>query len=371
MKKRIYLLGTIPVAAFVSLLFATSSCSNDFDVAAPWKEITLIYGLLDASKPEQFIRINKAYLDEETDAYVMAKNNDSLYHNGELAVMLRAYKLSGNTVISTLEWPLAKVNAADYGIVKDTGVFANNPYYLYYFNTPLKIKEKPDYNYKYEISVKSQSGNTATAETAILDTFKIIKPKSGQTAEPISLTGDDFDIRWQNVKNAFNYDVDLYFNYYDVISTGNGDTIEVYKSIKYDVIENFSSDGSASGFITYTMPTGAFFKFLRNHPSITNKPDNLMYRRFSNIDIEVFAGSEDLRIYQNATQAQFSITNQQIKPIYNNVKGGLGLFASRSSTKTAKLQLSAPSLDELGCLPENSAMQFAPSKNNPQYPYCQ
>ncbi|MEO6758455.1 MAG: hypothetical protein ABIO24_03305 [Saprospiraceae bacterium] len=49
MKKLLLLL---PLAA---LLLA--SCTNDFDVTAPWKEIPVVYAILSAKDTAQYVRI--------------------------------------------------------------------------------------------------------------------------------------------------------------------------------------------------------------------------------------------------------------------------------------------------------------------------
>ena len=55
-----------------SLLF--TSCESDFDINADWEEVTVVFGLLDQSQEKQFIRINKAFLGNES-AYLMAQES--------------------------------------------------------------------------------------------------------------------------------------------------------------------------------------------------------------------------------------------------------------------------------------------------------
>jgi hypothetical protein len=51
-------------------------CSSELDINAPYKDITIVYGLLDSRDPIQFIKVNKAFLGEG-DAYVFAQIPDS------------------------------------------------------------------------------------------------------------------------------------------------------------------------------------------------------------------------------------------------------------------------------------------------------
>jgi hypothetical protein len=52
-------LWKIPV--LLLLLFA-SSCEENFDVNAPYKDITIVFGLLDPGEDTVFLKINKAFL---------------------------------------------------------------------------------------------------------------------------------------------------------------------------------------------------------------------------------------------------------------------------------------------------------------------
>ena len=59
------------------LLFA--GCESDFDIAADYKEIPIIIGLLDIQDTVHYVSITKAFLDEDQDALFMAQQADSLY----------------------------------------------------------------------------------------------------------------------------------------------------------------------------------------------------------------------------------------------------------------------------------------------------
>ena len=64
-----------------------NSCSNDFDLVDTWKDIPIVYGLLNVNDSVQYIRVEKAFLDEETSALVIAQEPDSLYY-GNISVEL-------------------------------------------------------------------------------------------------------------------------------------------------------------------------------------------------------------------------------------------------------------------------------------------
>src|SRR5437868_3293744 len=107
----------------VLLLFACIfSCKTDFNTVAPYKEITVVYGLLDPAKGAQYIKINKAFLGEGN-ALVMAQQMDSTnYPPGTLDVKLQQIQ-SGQEIqfVAVLD------------STKEPGIFSN-PYQIIYRN---------------------------------------------------------------------------------------------------------------------------------------------------------------------------------------------------------------------------------------------
>src|SRR5947207_9325485 len=83
-------------AAVIILSVFYASCSTDFNVTTTWKDITIVYGLLDASDTAQYIKVGKAFLDPSTSALTIAQNPDSLYYN-DLTVVLED-NANGSTI---------------------------------------------------------------------------------------------------------------------------------------------------------------------------------------------------------------------------------------------------------------------------------
>src|SRR5215471_8050523 len=109
------------VGIFISVFII--SCSTDFNVTTSWKDIGIIYGLLDQTDTAQYIKVMKAYLDPNTSALTIAKNPDSIYYPDDLSVDL--LQLQGSTVVQT--FPMTRVDANLEGFPKDTGTFATSP----------------------------------------------------------------------------------------------------------------------------------------------------------------------------------------------------------------------------------------------------
>ena len=63
---------------FISSMFF-SACENEVNINADYKETVVIYALLDPEDTIQYIKVNKAYLNQGLGALEAAKISDSLY----------------------------------------------------------------------------------------------------------------------------------------------------------------------------------------------------------------------------------------------------------------------------------------------------
>ena len=76
-----------------------TSCSNEIDITSDYKDITVVYAVLNQNDSVQYVKIYKAFLGDE-DAFIMAQSTDSFYHQDVLEVTLERWKnnlLSGVT----------------------------------------------------------------------------------------------------------------------------------------------------------------------------------------------------------------------------------------------------------------------------------
>ncbi|MEY2925298.1 MAG: hypothetical protein RLZZ337_1848, partial [Bacteroidota bacterium] len=104
---------------FVFLSLSFSACDNELQVAAKWKEIAIIYGALNPSDAEQYIRIQRAYLDEQQGALSFSQESDSLYFD-TLTVTIDEFENG----LYNKTYTLQKVDGNAIGLPKDSGVFS-------------------------------------------------------------------------------------------------------------------------------------------------------------------------------------------------------------------------------------------------------
>ena len=121
----------------ILVLLVFSSCENTVDINAEWKETIVVYGLLDPNDSVQYIKVNKAFLNQNTSAYTVAQISDSLYLDST-EVSLR--QVNTGRVINLIRTNTVK---------KQPGIFASDVNYLW------QTTEKINGNDLYEVTVEN------------------------------------------------------------------------------------------------------------------------------------------------------------------------------------------------------------------------
>ena len=318
-------------------LLVGSSCSEKFKVAAPYKSITVVYGLMDMSDTAHYVRIQKAFLDENKSAITMARNPDSNYFP-QLSVTIR--EVNNGTIVNTI--PLAKVDLAKEGYPKDSGAFSSSVSYAYKF----KDKLDPAYNYRLVI-YNSASGETDSAETPIIDNDPTVfqVPLFDNLSDTISIAkttaGHNFNLRITPPPNAAIFQAVMRFFYVDK-STVDGSEKEKY--VDWILGTETTEASKAVAIIT---PNIEFYSFLRD---AIGPPSFGIERYLDSMNLFITAATPTLYNYMLITEAQNSgITSFEIKPNYTNMQGAnvLGLFTSRVVIKYYRMHIDRESLDSL------------------------
>ncbi len=289
----------------VSALF--SSCETDFEVNAPYKETTVIYGLLNVRDSVQYIRVSKGFLGEG-DALVMAQNSDSINYADILDVTME--RIVNDIVQETI--PMERVE----DIPKDEGVFAY-PYQVYY-----KLKNHTlNSSSLYRIVVRNtQTGNVASSLTRIVNDVTVINPSSSDVDFS---TAAQFSVKFIPGQNGRVYDLVIRYHYTETDNLG----VTTVHYIDWNFSDQFTTSTAEIAF-PYYRPD--FFVFLgREIPvksGVVRRVDNLPapYRA---VEFRIIAGSEDLHTYQQLNSP--SNTSLQEPPLFTTVENGIGLFTSR------------------------------------------
>ena len=340
---------------FCLLMLIFFGCSSDFDVAADWKEISIVYGLLSVADDTHYIRINKAFLDEKTSAFEMAAIADSLHHNGDLTVVLEEYDLNDNFKKSI---DFVKTDAESEGMNKEEGDFANMPFFLYKADATLRSDRA------YTLNITTAEGNEVTAQTGMVGDFDIPFPPLDF---PLSFL-DNSTVSWTPAENARIYEIDLYVNYDEAIND-SGSTVVTRKQLKWDALSVDVAE-IGSGNLVQELSKDGFFDFLIRKLD-DEEVANLEYREIASLDLAIHAATEDFYNYNLVAGAQFGITAGQARPTYTNLEGdAAGLFTSRYTKLLQDLKLNNQTLEQIACGEETVHLKFRPSPDTVTYPNC-
>lgn len=309
--------------------FTLLSCENDFDLTEDWKDVTVIYGLLDQSLPVQYIRIEKAFLDPTTSALVLAKEADSLYYD-DIMVQLIEFQ-SGNSSGSRYE--LERVNAIDEGFTRVEGVFATTPNILYKLTRPIR----EDFTYRLEVIKNGDTENRIQATTNICEDFELSAPGSSATSLRFR-PGSETSFRWSPQDNSKIFTLNLKINYKE--APISNPTNFATKELVW-VLDNDITPG-AGQLARVSVEGEAFFEFMAEalEPGFVRSIDSL--------DIEIISGAEGFLDYINAGKINSGITSSDVIDPYTNLNEDfIGLFSSRFYKNKTGYDLELLSLDSL------------------------
>ncbi|MBK9731964.1 MAG: DUF4249 family protein [Chitinophagaceae bacterium] len=317
------------------------SCKTDFNVTSDWEDIAIVYGLLDPTDSAQYIKVNKAYLDKTTSALEIAQIPDSLYYQ-HITVQLQQYQ--NGVLKKTID--MEKVDGNLEGYVKDTGIFAASPNYLY------KTKEVIDQNSSYHLIItESDNGKVISSETEIINDFTVLRPTPSQKVN--FFPGDEYNGQFISAKDAKIYGLIIRFNYREVNVADP--SVFTDKYIDWEIFTTKRSNSTGGGqTIDYDIPGDGFYSFVNSQ--LTD--DVTIYRQALNFDFMFSAGGETLDTYNQVAIAQQGLTSGNIQPEYTNIENGLGLFSCRFYKTIYKVQIDDHTIDTLACSPITKHLRF-------------
>jgi len=326
---------------FLLLLACTASflsCSTRVDLYSDYKDIPVIYGIIDINADTNFIKITKAFCgtnDDPIDATEAALVYDSSNYSEKLDVyILELQSTSGQSYQPTgRKFILDTITIHN----KDHGSFYAPDQTLYY--TTEHFNENNDNKkYKYRLVIIKPDGDTITALTSpVGGDFAIINTGISFQSDPTEAMSN---MRFRAIDEAPIYEVGMRFNYWE---QHPGQPMEhKYVSWSYGVrtLSGYEYvEFSDNVYMLHYSPNGLFNRLTTaigndtvwdtNHPNVIRYVDNFI--------VSMSAGGKELFEYLETT----GVTENGIVPpvtSYTNVNGGYGLFSSRCKiTKQTKL----------------------------------
>lgn len=317
---------------------AFQSCETDFDVTAPYKDITVVYGLISQNDSVHYIKINKAFIGEGN-KLEYAQNEDSSSYGNNLEVILREYKNENG--LRTFSFDTTTVYD------KEPGLFYAPKQVVY--KSAFTIPDDKEMEYRLEIRNKI-TGKIISAETRLISNFNVESPRPGQRSINFATEGSVQRIKWTSAKNGKRYNVSIRF-WFDEIMAVTKDTVPRYIDWTFSSIKSSTIQGGEPLEIQYAPAT--FFnmcKTLIPYKGNGGLSEGDVSKRLANYVEVLFAvAADDLNTYVEVNEPSSGIV--QDKPDYTNIENGIGLFSSRFIQTTAnplvKMRLNDATEDRL------------------------
>lgn len=291
-----------------------NGCKDDFEVNADWKEIDVVYGLLSKSDSVQYIKINKAFLNEDQNALEIAKIEDSLYHQAPLEVTLETWTASG--LVNTTQLQQTVVDG------KEPGVFPS-PEQMVYRTPPGYRVHAGDTNYVLKVK-NTQTGVEASSVTKVVGDVRLVFPTRVMTFT----TAENFysPLEFQPGINGrfYDFNIKVIFREAPRNDTANSvsDTVNWNLTRDYYIASLTSREN-----VKYAIRGLDFFEFMKGNIPVK---DNVV-RKLDYFQIEFHGGGDDLYNYIQVNRPSLGIV--QKRPEYTNITNGVGLFSSRNTNK--------------------------------------
>jgi len=323
----------------VMLLVATAvlhSCKKEIELNAEWKDVTIVYGILNQLDSAHYIKVTKAFLGPGN-TLQYAQIMDSSNYPYVMDVTMEAW--DNNNIVATYRFDTTMI------VNKDSGIF-------YFPDQPIYVNDSilnPNYDYKLIIR-NPETQKEIMSETALVQDFTVNMPKDYQAIryDP----GKNNKVEWISAEGGRLYQVVVRFFYLETSIQNPSQSVEKY--VDWEIVPGRSSKNDLGGEeIVVSYPNDAFYTLLHAKipvdPNVTRNADRKLQYFF-------VVAAEDLHTYIEVSQPSSSIVQE--KPAYSNIDNGIGLFSARFVKVVDSIRLSQRTQDELKVNPLTKDLGF-------------
>ena len=322
--KRIINLFIFSVLSAAALF--NSSCTTDFELNADYDAIPVVFGILDQSVDTQFVKINKSFIGGGNNMSYAAINDSSLYSN----VVGRVEEYVDNVLTET--FPLEEMWVTNL----DEGIFYTDSQKVYFFvpSSLTKPYLNEDATYKLIVDVSEEAQPILTETNLIIasDLNWDLLTSNGAVqngiifADASTLSQNDYltsSPKSTPGGNAEKYEFKLRLHFTEVTFAG----VSAEKYVEW----NLGEVAVVSGNLKKEISGEAFYSAINN--KLAGYADEAEVEKRiigeNNIELIVTAANENLSLFMSINEPATGVVTEQ--PIFTNVEGGVGIFASRFS----------------------------------------
>ncbi len=294
------------------MLLGLASCETDFDITAEWKDITIVYGLLDQQDTFTYVKINRAFLGEG-DVLKMAQIPDSTYYPFDVMEVWMEEVYNGQNTGKFFVFDTISITD------KAAGTFYYPRQIVYVANTHGQLRT----DHTYRLMIRNNStGKVVKAETGLVGNFSVDKPLYNPNNPIVGFNGNlPYAVEWYSAVNGKRYELLIRFNYKEK-SPDSPDTL--FKHVDWRFAPKKAGTLAGGEKMELKYDGQAFFGRIRE--SIPYNAD--VKRYIGKVDFVFSVAADDLSTYIDVNEPGSSIIQE--RPEYTNIENGYGIFSSRS-----------------------------------------
>lgn len=334
-----------PVPLLLLLFFAAlSSCSTDVILYTDYRDIPVVYGIVDVNADTNFIKITKAFY-SDNDHPINPFEAALVYDSSNYPDKLDAFIVEKKSVHGQAFQPTGRKLSLDTVTIhnKKPGLFYSPHQKLYYTTERFNTNHDSE-KYRYQLCVVKPDHDTVTAETGIVaGSVAIDIAKVNFQSEPSERTGTVFFIP---TEEGVLYEIGMQFHYREIhegqpealkeVSWSYGaKPLGAYEMVVDNCYKLHYSVNSL--FRAMERAIGNDTVWDVNHPNVVRYIDDFV--------VYITVAGEDFYNYYQTTQGGIAFQSP-----YSNVEGGCGLFSSRILVRKT-VGLSARAKYDLFCEP--------------------
>ena len=332
------------------------SCDNDLDIIAEWKDIPVVYGILNAQDSVHYVKLNKAFLGQG-DVLSMAQEFDSLYYKQEeVGLRLVEYRRAGGQYIETNSIEMEPT--AEF-IKPLEGIFSAPDQIIYKSDASLNNERY------YSAQVYDKSLDTVIASNLIpidiLSPLQVIKPNPASALNLVPNGNYPITVEWSPLENAALYELKIRFHYVEQEIANLSNTVDRFIDWTFPYRLPTSSITSES----ISLDAEQFLNFLAvnidENPNVYRQVKGMQVTQatisHACLDVTLMAAAQDLSTYILLNQNSNSLVLD--RPEYSNIDNGTGILSSRSFKVIQKVKINNLSNDEIAFNEITKHLNFA------------
>lgn len=327
------------ILILISFISIFTSCSTKVDLYADYKNIPIVYAMLNPKADTNYIKITRAFCGTN-DNPINANEIVQIYDSSNYPVKLDARIMELKCTHGNYYEPTGRVIALDTITLhdKEAGTFYSPDQTFYYTTEPFNTGANGS-KYKYRLVVVKPDGDSLTAQTGMVGNEEFAIMTSGVSFQ-VAQTEGVRKIMFRADGFASLYEVSMQFNYREQKAGQGVKRKNVNRTFGTKSLNEFHKLEGTDNSYYQEYSLNWLFNALAyaiggdtiidpNHPNVTRYIDDFV--------ISISAAGDDLAYYYIANQAQAESPISLITT-YTNVEGGYGLFSSRTKIeRVAKL----------------------------------